>query len=393
MAKRNEDDELPAYEGGLPFKMWPSSRCYSMTSELSLINNTGTSISVVDRNGLRVDLRSETVTAGGMFPGIYVIRRLRAKSDSAVRVVCNTDAVDFTDLRIAESQKRSAVHGVQPPRGLVEDLRFDSYYELSSHYNACGFYPLGAIRGRGGRIYLRELDLMAKLGWDDPSFEHPDGVAARIVRAIEDDSPTFQGGRTPFRTTMFIVDNLGRYGCKYVNLMDKVQPIMPFRAPELEDGFYYNHPVEPVSGGVPTESITERFSVEEAMERLPIYNTLDEAKRLGGSDKVVERESLQLKREALEKERALEEDKQRFEEEKRRYELLAMDRKEKTETVKAEASISLSQMEYRRQMQNIRADERIMHHKEMMDTFKFVTTMSVSILGLFAALVKLRTGK
>lgn len=154
------------------------------------------------------------------------------------------------------------------------------------------------LNNGGNSLYLPHLDVVIST-LEGQLPQHPYSEEGLLTQNLEV-FPTANDANS-FGYNIQIVDNHGCYGRRFINIGNVVYSIPTAKRPTMPDGVYLisNGPCQ-VEGGI-TEPVTERYTFEEADEKLPIYRTIEEARTLGDQVAQMEKElkenSLYLKRE------------------------------------------------------------------------------------------------
>ena len=157
-------------------------------------------------------------------------------------------------------------------------------------------------------IFIRELDLVVGL---TPDVIHPEDTSFNLVSNLKKAaSSTNCSG-----IVINIVDNERKYEPKYIYTAGNIQTVTPVQDSSLEDGvsIYRTH----VEEGIPRVETIETMTVEEAVSRNILFDTVESASTYGNPGKISEMEMQKLRNEELHNKAHLEKAKIDFEQEKR----------------------------------------------------------------------------
>lgn len=235
----------------------------------------------------------------------------------------------------------------------------------------------------GGVLYLAELDLVINATQEDWKALHPYSDAATRYQLIE--AETNVNNTERFGYSLYIVSNDGRYKDKYVNIGGVVYRVPSTKNQSLRDGVYLCS-TGPTDNDVTTPMpIALHYEFSAAQEKLKLYDSAEEADKLG--DQLAEREKeikeLQVKYRELEHELKLErmEFEREIEEKKREYERVSLDRQREH-----------SNLEHEKAMRGLRDKEyyetRSYARKDSSEVIKFVPAMITGALGLAVLIFK-----
>lgn len=235
----------------------------------------------------------------------------------------------------------------------------------------------------GGILYLAELDLVINATKEEWKALHPYSDAATRYQLIE--AETNVNNTERFGYSLYIVSNDGRFKDKYVNIGGCVYRVPSTKNQSLRDGVYLcsTGPVE--NDATTPMPIALHYEFEAARDKLKLYDSAEEAEKLG--DQLAEREKeikeLQVKFRELEHELKIErmEFEQEIEEKKREYERISMERQREH-----------SGLEHERAMRGMRDKEyyetRSLARKDSSEVVKFIPSIITGTLALAVLIFK-----
>jgi len=239
------------------------------------------------------------------------------------------------------------------------------------------------ITQSGGVLYLADLDIVLSAHKDDWKALHPYSNASTRFQLIEAESNVNNSER--FGYAMYIVSNDGAVNSKYVNIGGAVYRVPSITNQSLRDGVYVcsSGPVQNCAKDPVPMSLHYTFT--EAWENLRLFDTAEDAEKLG--DQLVEREKelkeLQLKYKELEHEQKMErmQFEQDIEEKRREYERLSMDRQREQ-----------AQLEHERTVRALRDKEyyetRSAARKDNSEIVKYIPVVLTSVFAIAAFVMK-----
>lgn len=153
---------------------------------------------------------------------------------------------------------------------------------------------LEQLRRYGGSVYFHELDCVLSLNSLEEAPPHPFSAEGSSMRLIET-SPASSG--CSFGYSVDVVDNMGRYGDRYINIGGKIYRIDAVKDPVRRDGIYVvsNAPVEGELGGI--GPVVKHYPFEGADTQLGLFRTAEEATHLGDASQARKRELAELEHE------------------------------------------------------------------------------------------------
>lgn len=239
------------------------------------------------------------------------------------------------------------------------------------------------IVSQGGVLYLADLDLVVSAHKDEWKALHPYSDATTRYQLIEAESNVNNSER--FGYAIYIVSNDGAVNSKFINLGGAVYRVPSIANQSLRDGVYVcsSGPVQ--NSAKDPIPMSLHYTFEEAWENLRLFDTAEEAEKLG--DILVERErelkELQLMYKELEHTQKM--DKLQFEqdmEEKRReYEGMSMERQREQDMLEHERAMrSLRDKEY--------YETRSAARKDTSEVVKYIPVVLTSIFAIAAFVMK-----
>jgi hypothetical protein len=234
-----------------------------------------------------------------------------------------------------------------------------------------------------GNLYLSDLDIVISVLNNNAPVVHPYSYSLNRFKLMEAETEVNHKNR--FGYSIYIVSNHGMVNDKYINIGGTVYRVPAIEDKTLRDGVYLcsDAPVKNKASN-PMPQYVE-YTFEEAKEKLKLYDSAEEADKLG--DQLAEREKeikeLQVKYRELEHDLKIErmEFEREIEEKKREYEKLAMDRQE-----------SQARIDYERNIRAMRDKEfyesRSLARKDSSEIVKFVPTIVTGTIALAVLLFK-----
>jgi len=216
----------------------------------------------------------------------------------------------------------------------------------------------GELNANGGMFYHNELDTMFKLGEEPILAAHPHSEEGRRQAALEAaDKIKDEHG---FVFWVEIIDNLGKYGERFVSICNQIYKIVPRRDKNRQDGLYIVSST-PSNGRINSNEVFERrYPLDNVDKDLGIYPTYELAQTHGdiaGS----------RKREQQEREHEYNREKQQWAQEKLKLEREADERERHLRHVEQERTIAATQMKELRDRQEHLAEMQRLHMKDKYD--------------------------
>lgn len=147
------------------------------------------------------------------------------------------------------------------------------------------------------RMYIRELDFAICL---DPSnqvhpYSHQGQLLKRHLEVREDVEEASEKARRFFTWNVFIIDNAGKIGARWLNIHGRVYLIRSGKDPNSQDGFYVvrDKHFEDANG---TSELISDYHESEAELDFPVYKTYQEAVAQNDSESMVKLRTLSEER-------------------------------------------------------------------------------------------------
>lgn len=150
-------------------------------------------------------------------------------------------------------------------------------------------------------IYLRDLDLTVCLEGHVEShpYSHQAQLKNRYTEVRADLRSQTRSGRRFFTWNVFIIDNAGKIGDRWINVHGLVYRVHSVSDPDSKDGFYVVRD-KPVSDGTDQSTPTSDFKETEAELDFPIYRSYQEAISANQTESTVRLQLLNSEREIKE---------------------------------------------------------------------------------------------
>lgn len=229
----------------------------------------------------------------------------------------------------------------------------------------------------GGVLYLADIDLVINATQEEWMSLHPYSEAATRYQLIE--AETNVNNTERFGYSMYIISNDGAYNDKYINIGGCVYRVPSTKNQSLRDGVYLCSTGPAENDAIKPMPIALHYTFEDAQEKLKLYDSAEEADKLG--DQLSEREKeikeLQVQYRELEHEQKIERMKfeQELDEKKRENERISMERQREH-----------SHLEHERTMRGIRDKEyyetRSYARKDSSEMMKFIPSLITGSLAL-----------
>lgn len=246
--------------------------------KLTLLNRLSIPISVATRNGLKFTAKSEPCLFNPGFTVKLEITLGECVRDDVISALANNVFKEDNVLGLIKTK-------------ISQDLEYNQW-NRTTRVTIDFSISLSELETLGGSCYLHDVDLVISKKHYTECPNHPHSEAGIGERVIEN---TVVPGS--FSYVVEIIDNLGKYGDRYVYVQNNVYRIVPMKDLHRRDGIYITTKT-PVSNLVASESYrTEHYGLSMAPE-LGLYKTPEEAYSFGDKD-------LTRKEELLEKEHDL----------------------------------------------------------------------------------------
>jgi hypothetical protein len=350
----------------------------------SYFNYTRSPLTIVKRNGLVIPLDPEPSLG---FDENLVIR---------IEIVIRNGTIPALkkQLSVLEEADEKAMHLL---RQAVENTTISP---VNGGIRVTLDYPLALaeLKKYGGTVYYGELDIVASLDPPETVIPHPYSERGRreniAAASVADDK-----GES-FGYSVFIIDNEGKYGPRYLNIGGSVYKVTPTRDFTKRDGIYVAS-TRPVEGDMLVTGVeVTRHAFEGAEDSVGLYRTYDEALNLGdlttarkNSLAQLEHDNLTLQREianmksaqsqeAAENDRVMRDLTSQHEREK-----LALE--EKRLKSESEAKEREAVLERQRQEMKDYYEQRSLNRKDNSEVVKVLPAIIVGIGAAIAVLMKI----
>lgn len=239
------------------------------------------------------------------------------------------------------------------------------------------------IAHSGGVLYLADLDIVVSVLKDEWKALHPYSDAATRYQLIEAESNVNNSER--FGYSVYIVSNDKAVTHKFINLGGAVYRVPSIVNQSLRDGVYVcsSGPVQNCAKDPVPMSL--HYTFDEAWEELRLYDSAEEAEKLG--DVLGEREKqlkeLQLQYKELEHDHKMErmQHEQQMEEKRREYEQLSLDREREQ-----------ARMDHERNLRSLREkdfyESRSAIRKDSSEVVKYIPVVLTSVFAIVAFIMK-----
>lgn len=250
------------------------------------------------------------------------------------------------------------------------------------------------LDGTNGIFYYDELDTLFKFGSEPFDVPHPHSFAGRKLASEEPISELRD--KHGFVFWVEIIDNLGKYGDRYIPICNQVFKIPARTDKNRPDGLYIVSS-KPTNGKIAPEEIsTKYYRFEDVEKELGIYPTYEQAMSYG--DVILTR-----KRELAEKEHAIALERQAFQQAKMRYEADLEEKNRRLREVEHERTMLTRSMDDLRtqqgallEMERLRLrdtmDRRTSERKDASEMIKFIPTILSAVGMILMAYKAFRTG-
>lgn len=263
------------------------------------------------------------------------------------------------------------------------------------------------LEGRGGSLYLNQLDLAVSLLRPELAPAHPYSEKGYMQALVESNPDVNTIGS--FGYALRIVDNSGTFGDRFININKEVFKIPATRDAVLRDGVYLTSSAA-LEGNYdlcPPRCI--RYCFEEADKHITFYRTFEEAKTLGDTFGTQERELKQQQQDFKRQEHEwkveqaqLTMQRQQQEEDQRKWEhdfklrerQLRIEEQENAERA-AKLKAEREEFEHQRAQQSSQRkeeyEERSFMRKEYTEVLKLIPVVITGIAAIFVAVKRYQT--
>ena len=254
-------------------------------------------------------------------------------------------------------------------------------------------YPLTkeTLNEYGGSVYFDELDEVFSLLPYDAVPEHPYSEQGRLAQ-VAVVGPK-QSDAADFFYSMEIIDNLGKFGDRFLNLNGEIYRIHPQKSNTRRDGAYLFYGNRVINNVLEPERNYRFFDLSVADETLGLYTTYTDALNHGNLAKNHEAELRAMEMSTQKLKAAAQEQRQRFdiqllEREKEAKRLQAeLDKRER------EHKAAMADFEQRNAIERTRVkdfyDDRSHQRKDTSEAIKFIPALVVGIGAALLAIKKL----
>lgn len=350
--------------------------------EYTYHNGFSKTVTVVDRSGMRIEIPPS------IDPRVsdFVIR---------VRITVGREVNLNIDHLLNSSSPASKAMARVIQQGGVSYRHGQISYELDF------FVALSDVEDNGGGIYLEDLDRVVST-LNGPHIPlHPHSEVAVRNRLVEDDDAINRVASFGF--SLRIIDSLGTFGDRYVNIHGQVYKVPSVRESTLPDGVYLTSS-GPVEGEVKyAKPVSKRYSFEEADEGLRLYRTVEAARTYG--DEIAQRErelkewgvslkekEQRLRDEKIEREYEFEKLKQQLERERAEEESLRKQEESRAQQRMARLKEEIAELEHKRNVEMLQRKDtyetRSLERKESQEVVKFLPAIVTGALALVVAFSK-----
>ena len=347
----------------------------------SFFNYTRTPLTVVKRNGLIIPLTPEPVMGFDEKLSIRVDFNIRNATVAQIK----------KQLTLLDEQDDEALHLLRTAleNSVISPMAYGVKITLE--------YPLSLmeLKKYGGSVYYGELDLVVSL--DPPTTVIPHPYSERGRRANIATAVMPEGSTDMFGYSVFVVDNHGQYGPRYLNIGGKVYRVSPVRDPIQNDGIYITSS-RPVDGDLFEPGVEVlHYSFEGAEESVGLYKTFDEALNLGDLNTARKETLAKMEQDNLVLQRDLNLTKSKHaaeqaEQDRRMKDMVAFHEREKFEMTQKQAEIEAAAKKRELLEEQRRAEMKDYYEKrslERKDSSEVVKVLPAIIVGIGAAVAVL----
>lgn len=376
-----------------------------ISSTRNYTNNTGKNITVCDRNGLRQIVCSKTSDPTGEFiiRNSYVVAQQAYKDLTSLFTTVKENA--NTDLSVW--RKGFLANVVTKPNG--EFIGQSTTLDIETTVN------LDEINGSHGNVYVVEADIVVSTRDILEAEGNPFTDTSIHFNSLDN---FLVDNNTSFSLKIDIVDNDNCIGNRYTKFFGEIRTIVPTKCENRENGITISTRESTISGTEPNKVITHIFNLSE-LEKLGLYKTKEEAEYAGDSKMLRAEELAKLEHDNLVLRGELTNDKTKHEmnllsvkqqynefENTLKREALERERehKELLEKLALKKTLLEDELEFQRQRNKDRFDERSNYRKDHFEDksyvrkdtseiIKYLPTMIIGIGAVLFALVKVSSNK
>lgn len=275
------------------------------------------------------------------------------------------------------------------------------YRQGQRQYSLDFHVSLDDIEKKGNNIYINNLDIVLSTLHSYLQARHPFGEDGLRNYAVNGD-PTINSINS-FGYSLKIVDTLGCYGDRYVNICGEVYKVPCSKSNELADGVYLTSSGSVIGDYALGKPISKRYTFEEADKELRLYRTVELARTLGDEITAKETELKNLSIELKREEQDLRQQKQKrdleFEERKRELDRVTLEedhQRKRKEIEFNEKMIKLKSeiedLEHKRNIELMRQkdyyESRSYERKDTSEIVKFLPAIITGFIGFAMLLIK-----
>ena len=328
---------------------------YPFQQRISVHNYLSVPIAVATRNGLKFTVEPKPC----LFNPRLVVR-LEITIDGLIRedVISNLIESSFNQEDTLFFIKTK----------ILQDL--ESSWHTTTRVSVDFAIQLEQLTSLGGSCYLHDVDLVVSTSCSRKCPDHPssqEGIKNNITSRAE----SFNG----FYYAVEVVDNLGKYGNRYLYVNNNVYRIVPVKDTNRRDGIYVTSDT-PVQGEIQeTQKETKHYALSMGVE-LGLYKTPDEAFNFGDNE-------TKRKQELQDKEHSI----QLL---KREHQAVALKFEQEINAEKHRSSLLEMQLKDEARRADIAAaklkdhfDERSYRRKDESEGWKLLPTVIMGIAALF----------
>lgn len=371
--------------------VYPSERPYDLSPveiKQEFINELHETVTIVLRNGLPFQIRGKKGQARRRLTVRYTIIISGEAMHETANVLAQITNKSPMTMRVLKQAYESHARNYSPNQPIVLNLEYVITRE--------------DLRKYGNSLYHHGLDCWISTVESAGYAVHPYSEEGMLQGTIWNNTPEpVKNGGALYAVE--IVDNLGVFGDRYLNIANEIYPVRAKKDPARTDGVYITRTL-PSEGELGTGEIASAhwpFSTEDGVTfdftRFHLYRTYTDAKTLGDIASARKEElqhkdhELQLGRKELEglKQEA-ERDKQDFEREKQIWERekqgFVRERDEREERIK-ELNDERERIKHDLMMEKMRKEHRYEERSaQRKDTSEMIKIMPALILGVAAVI-------
>lgn len=214
-----------------------------------------------------------------------------------------------------------------------------------------------------GVFYHDELDTLFKFGDEPFEVPHPHSFAGRKLAGEHNANELRE--KHGFIFWVEIIDNLGKYGDRYLSICNQVYKIVAREDKNRPDGLYIVSS-KPTNGKInPNEVSTKYYRFEDVEKELGIYPTYEQALSYGDVALTRKRELAELEHAIALERQEFQREKSHHEREKLHYEAELEDKNRRLKDMEYERSLHARSMEDLRGQQNTLLEMERLRLKEM----------------------------